>query len=151
MIQEIIADFCIFETVFIMIGILGVKNHRFLLKDKMFTRMKNLFFLLFSIFLLLSATSKAQVVFSTQYKYEADVKVFVSNYKYEADLIVFKTDHKYEADKNEGIWFFTEHKYEAKKSVFFTDYKYEADIVVFFTNHKYEAGWQSKQKIHVMY
>jgi hypothetical protein len=128
-----------------------VKVHRFLPKDKMITIMKKLFFLLFSIFLLLSSTSKAQVVFSTQYKYEADVKVFVSNFKYEADLIVFKTDHKYEADKNDGIWFFTEHKYEAKKSVFFTDYKYEADIVVFFTNHKYEAGWQSKQKIHFMF
>jgi hypothetical protein len=109
------------------------------------------FLLFFVFFLSLTISAGAQVVFSTAYKYEADVKVFVSEYKYEADLTVYKTDHKYEANKKEGIWFFTQYVYETKKKIYFTQYKYEADIVVFFTKYKCEAGWQNKSKMHFMF
>ena len=51
-----------------------------------------------------------QVVFSTDWKSEADVVIYVSEWKSEADLIVYKTDWKSEANKNNGIWFFTEWK-----------------------------------------
>ena len=99
----------------------------------------------------LPATSFAQLVYSTQYKYDADVKVYVTQYKYEADLIVYKCNYKYEVEGNKGLWYFTDYQYDAKKKIYFTDYKYDADIKVYFTSYKYEAGWVNKSKQHLFY
>ena len=54
----------------------------------------------------LSIQADAQKVFSTDSKYDADVKVFVANSKYDADLVVFKCTSKYDAKDNKGLWFF---------------------------------------------
>ena len=44
--------------------------------------------------LLLCVAASAQVVYSTDWKSEAKVKVYVTQYKSEADLIVYKTEWK---------------------------------------------------------
>ena len=133
---------------------LKIKNrifaHIFILQK--FLAMKIIrFIILLIISVLILNSISAQAVFSTEYKYDADVKVYVSDYKYEADLVVYKTNYKYEADGNKGVWYFTDYKYDAKKKIYFTDYKYEADLVIYFTTYKYEAGWQKKEKQYLMY
>jgi len=95
--------------------------------------------------------SRAQLVYSSDYKGEADVKVYVTEFKGEADLIVYKTKFKGEATGNKGIWFFTEFKGEAKKKIYFTEFKGEADIIIYFTEFKGEAGWKKKSKQQHMY
>lgn len=106
------------------------------------------------IFIMLSTsafTAKAQVVYSTDWKSDADVKVFVTEWKSDADLIVYKTTWKSDADKNDGIWFFTEWKSDAKKIIYFTEWKSDADVIVYFTDYKSDAGWQKKTKQHLFY
>ena len=85
--------------------------------------MKRLIFIVIIIFCGLNA--RAQVVYSTDWKSEAQVKVYVTEYKSEADLIVYKTNWKSEVDAGKGIWYFTQ--------------------------YKSEAGWRKKSKQHQMY
>lgn len=82
--------------------------------------------------------SKSQVVYSTDYKGDAD-------------LVVYKTKYKGDAEGNKGIWYFTEYSGDAKKSIYFTDYKGDADLVIYFTEYKGEAGWNNKRKQELMY
>ena len=117
--------------------------------QKLITMLKRLFILIPA--LLLCAAASAQIVYSTDWKSEAKVKVYVTEYKGEADLIVYKTEWKSEAKDNEGIWYFTQWKCEAKKAIYFTSWKSEADIIVYFTEYKGEAGWKKKSKKHIMY
>ena len=43
---------------------------------------------------LIGVAASGQVVYSTDYKSEAQVKVYVTKYKSEADLVVYKTTYK---------------------------------------------------------
>src|SRR5690554_3470452 len=88
----------------------------------------------------------AQVVYSSEWKSEADVVVYVSEWKSDADLVVYKTEWKSEASKNSGIWFFTEWKSDAKKMIYFTEWKSDADVIIYFTDWKSEAGWKNLSK-----
>jgi len=83
-------------------------------------------------------SSKAQKVFSVDYKSDADVKVFVADYKSDADLVVYKCDYKSDASGNEGKWYFV-------------DYKSDADLVIFFSTYKSDAGWKNSSKKQLMY
>ena len=112
---------------------------------------RSLNIMLLIITLLLSTSGKAQVVYSAQYKSDADVKVFVSEYKSDADLVVYKTKYKSDAGANDGVWFFTEYKSDAKKMIYFTEYKSDADMVIYFTEYKSDAGWKNNSKKHWMY
>jgi len=60
-------------------------------------------FTLFSFLIFSSISGFAQIVFSSDWKSEADVKVFVTEWKSEADLIVYSTEWKSEAGQNNGI------------------------------------------------
>lgn len=111
--------------------------------------MKSIFITL--IFSSLLFSSNAQKVFSTDSKYDADVKVFVADSKYDADLIVYKCSSKYDADGNKGLWFFADSKYDADKKVFFVSSKYDADLIIYFSDSKYDAEWKDSGKKHVMY
>lgn len=83
--------------------------------------MKKLFFILLfaGTGIIISGTSQAQVIYSTQWKSDADVKVYVSQWKSEADLVVYKTNWKSEATGNNSIWFFTEWKSDAPTGLFY--------------------------------
>ncbi|HOY91291.1 MAG TPA: DUF6150 family protein, partial [Bacteroidales bacterium] len=71
--------------------------------------MKKVFILL--LLLLVSRIYlNSQIIYSTNYKYDADIVVYVTDYKYDADLIVYKCDYKYDAEGNNGLWYFTEYK-----------------------------------------
>ncbi|PLW93971.1 MAG: hypothetical protein C0592_04460 [Marinilabiliales bacterium] len=83
-------------------------------------------------------TSKAQIVYSCDSKYDAD-------------LIVYKCDSKYDADGNKGLWYFADSKYDAKKLVYFVDSKYDADLIIYFSDSKYDAEWRNSSKQHLMY
>ncbi|MEI8278410.1 MAG: DUF6150 family protein [Bacteroidota bacterium] len=111
-----------------------------------------LIFANFWCFLLISVPDiNAQLVYSVQYKSEADVKVYVAKYKSEADLVVWKAKYKSEVDGNKGVWFFTEYKSEAQKNIYFVQYKSEADLVIYFAEYKSEATWENKKKQQLMY
>jgi hypothetical protein len=134
---------------------MGCFNHKqlnYYLSKKNYTMKKTAFFILcVSLWIFSKTTLNAQVVFSSNSKYDAQIKVFVSSSKYEADLVVYKANSKYECGENNGVWFFSNSKYEAKKTIFFVDSKYEADLIIYFTNSKYEAGWRNNSKKHLMY
>lgn len=112
--------------------------------------MKRTFILIFALLVALCGL-RAQKIYSTNYKSEADVKVYVTEYRSEADLIVYKTKYSSEATDNKGIWYFTTYKSEAKKKIYFTEYRSEADVKVYFTEYKSEAGWKDKSKQHLFY
>ena len=75
--------------------------------------MKPIFLL--AIAVLASVTIKAQTVYSTKYKSDAQVKVYVVQYQSDADLIVYKAQYKSDAGDNNGVWYFTEYSSDAKK------------------------------------
>jgi len=97
------------------------------------------------------AITQAQIVYSTNFKSEADVKVYVTSYKSMADLVVYKSRFKSEATGNQGFWYFTTYRSEAKKRIYFTDFRSEADLIVYFTDYRSEAGWRDRSKMHLMY
>jgi hypothetical protein len=57
--------------------------------------MKNLILIFF--ILIAVSDSKAQKVFKTSYKSEADKIIFVTEYRSEADMIVYETKYQSEA------------------------------------------------------
>ena len=85
-----------------------------------------------------AAKTQAQVVYSTQYSSDANVKVYVTQYKSDAD-------------GNTGLWYFTEYSSDAKKKIYFTQYKSDADLIVYFTEYKSDAEWKNKSKQQLMY
>ena len=103
------------------------------------------------IFLFATIFSNAQTLYSVEYKSQADLNIFVVNYKSQADLLVYKVDYKSQAKGNEGLWHFVEYKSQSDFNVYFVDYKSQADLKIFFVDYKSQAGWQSKEKKHLLY
>lgn len=88
--------------------------------------------------------AQAGLIYVTDAKYEARLKVFFTDAKYEADLIVYvEKNAKYEARGKDEIWFYVEQGYEADVPVYVTKDRYEADLKVYVTDAKYEAGWKT--------
>ena len=96
-------------------------------------------------------SANAQKVYSTDYEYQADVKVFVVDKSYRADLIVYRVKHEYQAKGNKGLWFFVDKAYQADKKIYFTDKEYQADLKIYFTDREYRAGWEHKKYEYLMY
>ena len=104
-------------------------------------------FLIICVLCLLSAgAAKAQAVYKTSSKSDANVKVYVTTTKSEADLVVYECSSKSEASGNQGYWYFVSSSSDAKKKVYFTDTKSDADIVIYYTRTKSEACWQNRSK-----
>ena len=103
------------------------------------------------IFLLTTLYTYGQTLYSVEYKSQADVNIFVVDYKSQADLLVYKVDYKSQAKGNEGLWYFVEYKSQADFNIYFVDYKSQADLKIFFVDYKSQAGWQSKEKKHLLY
>ena len=93
----------------------------------------------------------SQNMFSVDYKSQADVNIFVVEYKSQADLLVYKVDYKSQAKGNEGLWYFVDYKSQADFNLYFVDYKSQADLKIYFVEYKSQAGWQSKEKKHLLY
>ena len=102
-------------------------------------------------FFVISATVKAQKIYSCDSRYDADVLIHVVDSRYDADLLVYKEESKYNATGNEGLWHFVESKYDADKKVYFTDSKYDADLLIYFVDSRYDAGWRNKERIYLLY
>jgi len=105
----------------------------------------------FAIFFAFALVAKSQVVYSCEYKSDAQVKVYVADYKSDADLVVYKCSYKSDATGNDGLWYFAEYKSDANKTIYFCDYKSDADLVIYFADYKSDAGWQNSSKKHLMY
>jgi hypothetical protein len=95
-------------------------------------------FLFATMFCIMQLNS--QVVYVTEWKSEATLKVYVSDSPADADIIVYKSEWKSEAEPESGIWYFTEWKTEADQLIYFTEWRSEADVVICYTNYKSEAG-----------
>jgi hypothetical protein len=129
----------------------GTNLAKFVQLQKIHTMKKMLKIALVSLFLVFAAQSTfAQVVYSCDSKYDADVKVYVCDSKYDADLVVYKCSSKYDAT-GDGLWFFADSKYDAKKKIYFCDSKYDADLLIYFTDSKYDASWRNASKKQLMY
>ncbi len=103
------------------------------------------------IFFLATLYSNGQAIFSVEYKSQADINVFVVDYKSQADLLVYKVDYKSQAKGNEGLWYFVDYKSQADSSIYFAEYKSKSDLKIFFVDYKTQAGWQTKEKKHLLY
>lgn len=86
------------------------------------------------LFLILSFTSKAQVVSYVKYKHEADYIVYEVDYKWQADVVYVQTENRYEA-KN-GIWYISDRKEGIK--LYKAKYKHEADLLVFRVGYRHD-------------
>lgn len=103
--------------------------------------------LIISLLLLFGAlAAKAQTVYVTGPKSDANVKVYVTQTKSEADLVVYKCDTKSDASGNKGLWYFVSSASEAKKKIYITTTKSDSDLVIYYTRTKSEAGWQNRSK-----
>ncbi|MCH1534506.1 MAG: DUF6150 family protein, partial [Schleiferiaceae bacterium] len=108
--------------------------------------------LIYSTFLFLPVVGlNAQTVYSVKYESQADVKVFVVDYESQADLLVFKESYSSRAKGNDGNWFFVDYQSQADKSIYFVKYESQADLKVYFVQYESRAGWQNKEKIHLLY
>lgn len=105
----------------------------------------------FIVLLIQGGIVKAQKIYSTNYDYQADIKVFVVSHDYKADLLVYKVDAEYKAVNNKGLWFFVDNDYQADKKVFFTNHDYQADLKIYFVEHSYQAAWKNIEKKHLLY
>ena len=47
--------------------------------------------------------------------------------------------------------FSVDYKSQADFAIYFVDYKSQADLKVFFVDYKSQAGWQTKEKKHLLY
>jgi hypothetical protein len=86
------------------------------------------------LFLLLSLSSKAQVVSYVKYKHEADLVVYEVDYKWQADICYVITEHKYKAGG--GVWWISEEKRGIK--LYKAKYRHEADILVFKVRYEHD-------------
>jgi len=111
--------------------------------------MKRKLLLLFSL-VVFSGIASAQLIFSCENRYDADIKIFIVENRYDADLLVYKVDNRYDVDKA-GRWFFVENRYDADKKVFFVENRYDADLLIFFVQNRYDAGWKNRSKMHLLY
>lgn len=84
------------------------------------------------LFLLLSFTSKAQIVSYVKYKHEADLVVYEVDYKWQADICYTLSEYRYEAKV--GVWYISDRKEGIK--LYKAKYKHEADILVFKVRYK---------------
>ena len=96
-------------------------------------------------------TSSAQLVYSVDAEYKADVKVYVVDAEYKADLLVFKESAEYKAGNNDGKWYFVNAEDTAKKKIYFVDAEYKADFKIYFVDAEYKAGWKNSSKKAEMY
>ena len=69
------------------------------------------------LFLLGAGAAKAQAVYQTSSKSDANVKVYVTSTKSEADLVVYQCDTKSDASGNQGLWYFTSSSSDARKKI----------------------------------
>jgi hypothetical protein len=130
--------------------VIGINEYSMLNIQFSIRNMKKCFFLFALCALFPALEMKAQVVYQTKWKSDANVQVYVTEWKSDADLIVCKTTWKSDADKNEGIWYFTEWKSDAKKLLYFTTWKSDADLIIYYTEYKSDAGWKNKDKEHLL-
>lgn len=107
--------------------------------------------LILSILMMATAFTFAQKVYSTDSRYDADIKVYVVDSRYDADLIVYKCDSRYDATGNKGLWFFVDSRYDADKKIYFVDSRYDADLLIFFCDSRYDAQWRTSSKQHLLY
>tara|TARA_B110000263_G_C14933443_1_gene340307 strand:- start:15 stop:362 length:348 start_codon:yes stop_codon:yes gene_type:complete len=108
---------------------------------------KILSILLFSFY---SFDSVSQKIYSSQYEYQADLKVFIVDHEYQSDLKVFKVEKDYQSKGNIGLWFFTDKSYISDKKIYFVDYEYQADLNIFFVKYSYQVGWKNKEKMYLL-
>ena len=99
----------------------------------------------------LQLTTNAQLVYSVDAEYKADVKVYVVDAEYKADLLVFKENAEYKAGNNDGKWYFVNAEYKAKKKIYFVDAEYKAELKIYFVDAAYKAGWKNSSKKAEMY
>jgi hypothetical protein len=86
------------------------------------------------LFLLLSFSSKAQVVSYVKYKHEADLVVYEVDYKWQADLTYVETMNRFEA--KQGIWYVSDRKEGVK--LYKAKYKHEADLLIFRVGYRHD-------------
>ena len=79
------------------------------------------------------------------------VLIFFLSAFYSNAQTIFSVDYKSQAKGNEGLWYFVDYKSQADFNIYFVDYKSQADLKIFFVDYKSQAGWQSKEKKHLLY
>lgn len=114
--------------------------------------MRILFLSIFFLFLSGISNLQAQLIYSCDSQYDADVKVWVADSRYDADLLVYKCNSRYEAEgTNQGIWFFTESRYDAEILIYFVSSRYDADLIIYFVDSQYDAVWENLDKLYLMF
>lgn len=98
-----------------------------------------------------AVTATAQKIYSTAYENQAQIKVYVTDYSNQADLLVYKVPYENQARGNEGLWYFVKYENQADVKVYFVKYENQADLKVYFVKYENQAGWQNRNKIHLLY
>ena len=106
--------------------------------------------LLIAFFICIVSMS-AQLIYSVDSEWQADVKVYVVSSEWQADLSVYKVGSSWKAKGNEGKWFFVDSEWQADKKVYFVDSEWQADLTIYFVSSEWQAEWNDKSKIPLMY
>jgi len=83
-----------------------------------------------------SILSKADIIYVTDVRAEADLIVYVTDSKVEADMEI-TLSNKVAAEMYSNSWYFTEYKGEADKIVYYSDNRIDATII-YYTEYNYD-------------
>jgi hypothetical protein len=59
---------------------------------------------------------------------------------------------EYESQATEdGLWYFVKYESQAEKKIYFVDYESQADLKIFLVKYQSQAGWNNKEKQHLLF
>lgn len=83
--------------------------------------------------------ARAELIFWTPNRSEADLSVYVTDMRTGTNCVVFVTQSRTEARQHSAFWFTTPSRTEATLKIFRSPTRTDADRVVFFTPNRTEA------------
>lgn len=93
--------------------------------------------------------TSGQVLFSTPYESEADLKVFLVKTITQADLLVYRVDNSIQAT-GDGLWYLTDIRTKAKKKIYFVNTVTKADLRIYYVDNLSQRGWRNLAKKYLL-
>jgi len=106
-------------------------------------------YLFLAVIMLIPASLQGQKVFTVEYESQADLKVFVVEYESQCDLKIYFVEYESQANED-GLWYFVEYESQAEKKIYFVEYESQADLKIYKVKYQSQAGWNKKEKQHLL-
>ena len=85
------------------------------------------------------------VLYRTENRTDANLKVYVTDDQADADLVVYETASRWEA-RDSSVWAYTDVPGQADRVVFFSKDPWNVDLIVYRTDERARTGWRNPIK-----